>query len=86
VKDSSVRALLTTAALAGLEVETFDIGTAFLTAKLSVDGSEDIYLRLPPCCTVTASKVVMHPMVVNCVQRNDLHEQSEHIEINNQES
>ena len=84
VKDSSVRALLTTAALAGLEVETFDIGTAFLTAKLSVDGSEDIYLRLPPCCTVTESKVVMHPMVVNCVQRNDIHEQSEHTsEINN---
>jgi hypothetical protein len=50
VKSSSLKAQLATAgAVKGSEMCVKDVGTAYLIAKLKTDGSEDIYVELPPC-------------------------------------
>ena len=41
-----------------------DIGTAFLCAKLKVDGSEDIYIALPDCCIVENNGIRLKPEIV----------------------
>ena len=71
VKSTSLYAMLNLAAtLPNMELVTMDVGTAFLTAKLSNDGTEDVYIALPPCCMVVDNKVVIRPEVISYGKRN----------------
>ena len=65
VKSSSLKAQLATAGAVDESGMVFkDVGTAFLVARLKTDGTEDIYLSLPPCCIIENDGIKLSPQVL----------------------
>ena len=49
------------ASLPNMVLITADVGTAFLSATLRTDGSEEIYIQLPPGCMVSKDGIEVRP-------------------------
>jgi hypothetical protein len=71
LKPSSLLAILNLASLnINNELITIDVKQAFLAAKLRTDGTEDIYLSLPPGLIVKEDgKVVVNPDIIKNLSR-----------------
>jgi hypothetical protein len=77
LKTTSLYAILNLASLTGMGLITADVGQAFLAARLKTDGSEEVYIQLPPVCQVKDGNIVIRPEIlsygrgknkVNCVK------------------
>ena len=51
------------ASLPNMVLITADVGTAFLSATLRTDGSEEIYIQLPPGCMVSKDGIEVRPEI-----------------------
>lgn len=77
LKTTSLYAILNLATFPGMRLITADVGQAFLAARLKTDGTEEVYIQLPPVCQVRDGNIVIRPEIlsygrgknkVNCVK------------------